>query len=147
MSDLVTGGCTCGAIRYEVSEEPVFSWHCHCRDCQKATGTAYCAVSYIPQKAYSITGEATGYEVKAESGNWVKRWFCPKCGDNVFITAELVPDLRGIYAGSRDDPTRFKPRVEVWVGSKQPWDNLNPNMPLQPIAKAPNEAQFKEICG
>ena len=93
MSSPFSGGCACGAVRYECTAEPVFSWNCHCRDCQRASGSAFCPVSYVPKTALSSTGAVAYYEVQAESGRAVRRGFCPQCGAPVFILAELVPEL------------------------------------------------------
>jgi hypothetical protein len=56
MSTSFSGGCACGAIRYEGTSAPLISWRCHCRDCQQASGSAYCPVIYLPQVALTITG-------------------------------------------------------------------------------------------
>src|SRR5215470_2525146 len=66
------GGCACGAIRYECSAAPIFALNCHCRDCQRATGTAYASVLRVPAKAFRVTqGEPRFYTVTADSGNTV----------------------------------------------------------------------------
>ena len=143
MSVPFTGGCACGAIRYECSADPVFSWNCHCQDCQRASGGAYCPVLYVPKAALTITGQSRYYNVKAESGNGVSRGFCPQCGSPVFIRADLVPDLMGVWAASLADPSRFEPAVHVWTGSAQPWDCINPTLPK--IEKAPTEEQFQQL--
>ena len=103
-----SGGCACGAIRYECSAHPVFSWNCHCRDCQRASGSAFCPVLYVSKATLTITGKSKYYDVRAESGNQVSRGFCPECGSPVFIQAELVPDLQGLWAASLDDPSQFQ---------------------------------------
>src|SRR6516225_10154032 len=51
----ITGGCACGAIRYEVTAEPIVTFNCHCRDCQETTGGAYTPVFYVPANAFKIT--------------------------------------------------------------------------------------------
>ncbi len=91
----------------------------------------------------TINGTATYYDVKAESGNTVSRGFCPECGSNLFILADLVPDLQGIWASSLDDPNNFKPQVHVWTGSAMSWNATADNLPV--IAKAPNEEQFNAL--
>ena len=96
MSRPFSGGCACAAIRYECRAEPVFSWQCHCRDCQRASGGMLCPVMYVPKTALTISGRAKYYEVQADSGNAVRRGFCAECGCPVFIDAELVPDLMGV---------------------------------------------------
>jgi len=138
-----SGGCACGAIRYECSAHPVFSWNCHCRDCQRASGSAFCPVLYVSKATLTITGKSKYYDVRAESGNQVSRGFCPECGSPVFIQAELVPDLQGLWAASLDDPSQFQALVQVWTRSAQPWDCLTPT--LQKVEKAPTEKQMQEL--
>ncbi len=139
----VTGGCRCGSIRYQCSAEPAFSWKCHCRDCQQASGGAYCPVMYVPKSAMTITGTAEYHDVEAESGNKVSRGFCAKCGSNLFVLADLVPDLHGIWASSLDDPDNFRPQVHVWTGSASSWNEIGDGLPR--IEKAPNEEQFNAL--
>lgn len=139
----MTGGCACGAIRYECTAKPGFAWNCHCRDCQRASGGGYCPVMYVPRSAMKVTGEPKYYRVIAESGRWVDRGLCPSCGSNLFILAELAPDLHGIWAGSLDDPSNFKPQVNVWTRSSPWWSLLDPTM--RKLDVAPNEEQFKGL--
>jgi len=138
-----SGGCACGAIRYECSAEPAFSWNCHCRDCQRASGGAFCPVLYVPRTALTVTGEGKYYDVKAESGNNVSRGFCSQCGSPVFILAELVPHLQGLWAASLDNPSLFQPQVHVWTDRAQPWDYMTPT--LAKIGKAPNAEQMQKL--
>ena len=148
MSTPFSGGCACGAIRYECTADPVFSWNCHCRDCQRASGSAFCPVSYVPKialTALSSTRAVAYYEVQAESGNTVRRGFCPQCGAPVFILAELVPDLIGVWAASRDEPGQFQPAVNVWTASGHPWDVMHAALPACP--KAPTETEMQKILG
>lgn len=140
----LTGGCACGAIRYECTAKPIFSWNCHCRDCQRASGGGYCPVMYVPRSALTITGPAAVYyDVKAESGRLVQRGICSACGSNLFILAELVPELQGLWAGSLDDPSNFKPQINVWTRSSPWWSMLDPGM--KKLDVAPNEMQFGEL--
>jgi len=143
MHDAYSGACACGRIRYTCTQAPAFSWNCHCRDCQRASGTAFCAVLYVPRAALSVHGAATYYEVLAESGRRVSRGFCPTCGSPLFIQAALVPDLQGLWAASLDEPARFEPQVDVWASRRQPWDCLATSLPK--IAEAPNETEFHAL--
>lgn len=139
-----TGGCSCGAIRYECSAKPTFSWNCHCTDCQEAGGGAYCPVMYVAKSALKVTGPQPKYSrVIAESGRWVDRGICPNCSSNLFILAELVPDLQGLWAGNLDDPNNFKPQINVWSRSAPSWSVLDAQMKRCDVA--PNEEQFKAL--
>lgn len=134
MSALI-GGCQCGRVRYECSAEPVFTGNCHCRDCQKASGGAYVPALAVPAPALKITGEVIFYESRADSGNTFSRGFCPNCGGRIFGKTSGMPQLIFITAGSLDDPSQFKPTMDIFTASAQPWDHMNPNLgkfPRQP---------------
>ncbi len=129
-----TGGCMCGAIRYDCSADPIVMGFCHCRDCQRATGSAFAAAVIVPRKAVTITGEVKYYDAIGDSGNVISRGFCPHCGSRLFgLRAQT--DRISIQAGSLDDPSWFRPQVDFYVSSAQPWDYLNPN--LTKFAKFP----------
>ena len=128
MATPLTGSCMCGAVRYECSAEPVMTANCHCRDCQRATGSAYASVFLVPRNAVKITGEVKYYDVKGDSGNILSRGFCPTCGSRLFGKPAVVPDLMGIMAGSLDDPSSHKPAMDIYTASAQPWDSMNPEL-------------------
>ena len=127
---LMTGGCLCGAVRYESAGAPVFSLLCHCRDCQRSSGSAYNAALRVPAAGFRLTrGEPKRYARTADSGNTVTRAFCPECGSPVFLTVSTRPDLVGLRAGTLDDPSAFQPEAHIFVRSAQPWDHLDPALP------------------
>jgi len=132
MATPLTGGCMCGAVRYECSAEPVMTANCHCRDCQRATGSAYASVFLVPRNAVKITGEVKYYDVKGDSGNILSRGFCPTCGSRLFGKPAVVPDLMSIMLGSLDDPSSHKPAMDIYTASAQPWDYMNPELPKFP---------------
>lgn len=128
-----TGGCACGAIRYECAAEPLRAGHCHCRDCQRESGSAFTSNLTVPQAALTITQGTPKYHgAKADSGNSLRRWFCPACGSPLFARPLTMPDIMGIRAGSLDDPSWFAPERDIWTASAQPWDYLNPALPKFP---------------
>ena len=133
MTAPMTGGCLCGAVRYESSGEPVFSLLCHCRDCQRNNGTAYTAAVRVPAAGFRVTkGEPKLYIKTADSGNQVSRVFCPECGSPLFLRVSTRPDLVGIRVGTLDDPSWFRPEADIFVRSAQPWDHMNPDLPKYP---------------
>ena len=122
-----TGGCACGAIRYEVNAEPIAMFNCHCRDCQRMTGGAYTPVVYVPAKAFKLTkGAPCFYNTSSEAMGDNKRGFCPECGSRLF--GAITEQARGITASSLDDPTLFKPQFEIWTSEAQPWDHMDPKL-------------------
>ena len=111
-----SGGCACGAVRYELSEEPIFQLVCHCADCQKASGSAFAEVLIVAADRLSIYGsEPKFYAVKAESGRTMNRGFCDNCGSPVMIRRPETPQVAFLQAGSLDDSTAFKPAAEVFT--------------------------------
>ena len=128
-----TGGCACGAVRYECMAEPLGSINCHCRDCQRAGGTAYASVLRVPAASFRvIKGEARFYSVKADSGNTVSRGFCAECGAPLFSRLSGMPEVVGVRAGSLDDPSWHRPAMDIFTASAQPWDYMNPDLPKFP---------------
>lgn len=112
----LTGGCTCGAVRYELSEEPIFQLVCHCTDCQKSSGSAFEEVLIVAADRLAVMGrEPKFFAVKADSGRTMNRGFCENCGSPVMIRRPETPQVVFLQAGSLDDPTVFKPAAEVFT--------------------------------
>src|ERR1700716_1235257 len=119
MATTFTGGCACGAIRYECSAEPITMFDCHCRDCQRTTGSAFSPVVYVPAKAFKITkGSPRYYSTSSEMVGQNKRGFCSDCGPRLFGGAS--ESGQGILAASLDDPSLFEPRVHIFTSDAQP---------------------------
>lgn len=132
-----SGGCACGAIRYSCDSEPLFSMNCHCRDCQRETGSAYSAVIGVPRAAFrKVQGTPKYFEVLADRGSPTRRFFCPNCGSPLWGEPAGSPDLITIRAGSLDDPGAYQPAADIYTSSAQPWDYMNPSLPKSP--KLPN---------
>jgi len=132
MPTTITGGCACGAIRYEFTAEPVAAMHCQCRDCQHSSGTGHLSLMIVPKAAVTLTGAPTFYATAADSGETVERGFCPRCGSPVLGRYTGFPDSIGLVAGSLDDPARFQPTVVFYAGSGQAWDVMDPALPSFP---------------
>jgi hypothetical protein len=129
MSAVLTGGCECGAIRYECSAEPIMAGHCHCRSCGKAGGIGHASHLMGPKAAMTIKGDARFYERAAESGNRVRRGFCPICGAVIYGESSGWPDVLTLLAGSLNDPELFRPGMIVYAGDASSWDRMDPVLP------------------
>jgi len=133
MTAVRTGGCLCGAVRYESAGDPVFSLQCHCRDCQRSSGTAYIAAMRVPASGFRVTeGAPKRYVSTSEAGNAVTRVFCGDCGSPLYIQVSTRPDIVGLRVGTLDDPGGFKAEADIFVKSAQPWDHMNPALPKYP---------------
>jgi hypothetical protein len=117
-----TGGCLCGAIRYEISAEPMISGYCQCRDCQRTTGAGHASLMGFPEQAVQLTGTPKYHAVKAESGNTTSRGFCSSCGTWISGRLSAAPGMTVITAGSLDDPALFQPALVVFAKRANPWD-------------------------
>jgi hypothetical protein len=107
-------------------------FNCHCRDCQRYSGSAYFAVLGVPRSALKVTGEVKFHETKADSGNILARGFCPNCGAWVCARSGAGSDVIVLLAASLDDPGVFKPAMDIFASSAQPWDHMNPALPKYP---------------
>ena len=133
----ITGGCLCGQIRYRAEAEPKFVSVCHCRDCQRFTGSAFAVVVALPKDAVTITGTLKGFAKPGDSGKPIERRFCPDCGTSVLDEAEALPGIVMIAAGTLDDASWVKPRSEIYCASAQPWLRFDAALALKSFAKVP----------
>jgi hypothetical protein len=130
MDTALSGGCACGAVRYACTAEPMFALNCHCRDCQRETGSAYAPILAVPSAAFAVThGSPAYFDVTADSGYVTRRAFCARCGSTLFGEPGSRTDMVTIRAGSLDDPSIFRPMQNVFVASAQPWDHMDPALP------------------
>ncbi|WP_348550676.1 GFA family protein [Acidithiobacillus sp.] len=129
MNAKYSGGCLCGGISYSVDIEPVFTGNCHCKDCQRSSGSAFIPAMIFPEKDVVISGEARWFESQADSGNINKRGFCQNCGSQLFARFSHMPEKPGIKAGTLNDSLDYVPRLDFYVGSAAPWDFMNPELP------------------
>jgi hypothetical protein len=128
MSHAYTGGCACGAIRYEISGEPIFQNDCQCRDCQHKSGTGHGSYLTFPKAGVKQTGEAKLWDIVADSGKTNSRAFCPTCGSPVYILFRASPDVFTIHAASLDDPNRYQPQAVTYTSRGHEWDRLDPTL-------------------
>lgn len=127
-----TGGCLCGAVRYEATAEPMVTGHCQCRTCQQLSGAGHASHIAFPADALNITGTLTDYKTTADSGATVTSSFCPTCGSPVFGGTTSMPQMRTVRAASLDDPSVFAPQMVVFAAKAQPWDRVDGTLPSFP---------------
>lgn len=115
------GGCLCGAVRYAFEGAPVLVALCHCRHCQRQSGSAFSIVAAVPAESFTLTGETRTFVDRGASGRPVQRVFCPNCGSPLISLIEPLPDMVLIKAGTLDDPSALAPTVEVFCDSAFPF--------------------------
>ena len=104
-----TGGCLCGALRFEARGEKPFMGHCYCPDCRKASGSGFIPFMGFAAAAVKFTGESRQFRCKSIRGTDAVRNFCPRCGGLVFGGEVGISDSFTIYAGSLDEPSCSSP--------------------------------------
>ncbi len=130
MDHNLTGGCACGAIRFECEGEPVHMGNCHCRDCQRATGGPYFPAAIYRTENYSLLqGEPKWFEKKSDGGDNVGRAFCDDCGSPLFFINETDPEIYAIYASAFDDPSFYKAADDIFTASAQKWNPRDMSIP------------------
>jgi hypothetical protein len=120
-----SGQCLCGQVRYSVTADPIHAGLCHCRECQRATGSAFSAFMCFPADAIHLTGQTKATERVSGRGTMTRRNFCPDCGTTVY-GGDLTVGTVNIYAGTLDQPERFQPGAMVYTRSRQLWSHVQP---------------------
>jgi hypothetical protein len=122
---------------HSAEAEPAFVGVCHCKNCQKVSGSAFASVVGLPKPALSMTGSLKTYDDRGDSGKAMWRRFCPECGSSVLDEAEAMPGVVMILIGTLDDASWVKPAMEIYCDSAQPWVSLGgerhrfPKMPMR----------------
>jgi hypothetical protein len=130
MADGLQGGCACGAVRYRIRSAPMFVHCCHCRDCQRQTGSAFAINALIEtDRIELLSGEPTPFAMPTDSGRPHAVYRCPACGTAVWSEYGGAKALRFVRVGTLDDPSALPPDVHIYVRSKLPWITLPEGVP------------------
>lgn len=123
------GGCLCGSVQYESAADPQMAGHCHCVDCRKSSGSGHCTHVFVPETAFSVSGELRFYDRAADSGNIISRGFCPTCGSAILSRNSGMPGMTFVRASSLDDPDIIAPQMVVYASRAPKWDHMDPSLP------------------
>lgn len=122
-----SGGCQCGYVRYMLDGDAYRLNICHCRDCQRQSGSAFGMSLVIPPATFRLTsGELRTFEIMADSGRTKTCAFCPNCGVRIFNRASTLCSLK---AGTLDDTNWLAPDAHYWIKRKQSWTVLPNDLP------------------
>ncbi|MFN4023546.1 MAG: GFA family protein [Hyphomonas sp.] len=115
----IEGGCQCGAVRYELTDEPDRVSVCHCRDCQKSAGAPMVVWAMLPKEKFHVTKGAA--RMVNSSGDSF-RHFCPDCGTGLYyINETFLPGLIDVQATTLDEPDAFPPSAQVQTREQAIW--------------------------
>jgi hypothetical protein len=135
----LTGGCQCGAVRYEITAAPMTIYACHCRDCQRQTGAAFALSMIVARDAVRVTSGAPADWLRpgahTASGTPTHCMMCGTCGSRLYNLPTRAPLLAILRPGTLDDTSWLVPVGHIWTDSAQPWVEIpgdTVNYPRQP---------------
>jgi hypothetical protein len=134
----LTGGCNCGAVRFEVTEPLISARYCHCTRCQRRTGTAASATAAIaPGSFHVLQGEDRLKAWKPEDG--AEKWFCGDCGSAIFTLNPAAPEKIGVRLGVFDEDPGVRPSARQFVAYAAPWEPIpDDGLPRYPEQRPPD---------
>ncbi len=125
-ANLVTGGCMCGDVRFEVTGPATSACHCHCRDCQQHSGAPYVTWATFPLESFHVTeGALTEYA----SSQGATRAHCARCGTSIVYRNVKWPTDIDITAASLDDPAAITPTEHIFMDDAPPWTKMGDGLP------------------
>lgn len=137
----VDGGCQCGTVRYRLKAPPLGIYACHCKDCQRSSGTTHTLSMVVKAGDVElIAGDLVAFDKAADSGRTVRMLGCRECGTKVWNEPLSFPEIIVMKPGTLDDMSWAKPIGNIWTDRKQPWVELDPdvpNFPGQPPSRQP----------
>ena len=116
-----TGGCQCGSVRYRLTTEPLRVAACHCKECQRQSGSAFGMAMPVPRDSLTVTGPTKQVMRIVDSGNQVTGVFCPECGVRIYHVLPSAPDVLSLKPGTLDDTSWLRPDRFIWMKSAQGW--------------------------
>lgn len=123
----LTGGCSCGTIRYEIAKFPLLLYTCSCTDCQTASGSSFALNMPVATGGFRIVrGTPKGWRRPSPSGADVTSWFCAECGGRIYGERKGRPETINIRAGTLDDTKWLTPVAHMFLRSAQPWVQAAP---------------------
>jgi hypothetical protein len=131
----IVGGCLCGQVRYTTDATPVITAVCHCKNCQRQSGTAFAVVVGVPKETLQVTGPVKTFNDTSDQGRPVYRRFCGQCGSPILTDESTMPTVSFIKAGTLDDTTWLEPTIQIFCDSAQPWVKIADS--VQKFAKMP----------
>ena len=131
---LIQGGCTCRAVRYTMASAPLFVHCCHCRWCQRETGSAFVLNALIEADRLTVmAGAPTLVDTPSASGKGQRIARCPHCHVGLWSHyAGGGAAVAFVRVGTLDEPDRLPPDIHIFTSTKQPWVVLPPGVPAVP---------------
>lgn len=120
------GRCLCGRVRYRLKSLPEVMGVCHCKDCQRRSGSSFSTMAEVERSDFAFTGAAPSIYTGGvtESGNSAEMVFCGRCGSGIYTVLLSRPDRLLVQVGTLNETDWFQPEYHVWTDHKQKWINV-----------------------
>ena len=125
-ASVTIGNCSCGRVQFRTESAPFQVSYCHCSDCRKATGAP--VTVFIGFDSQNILFTRVYPDIH-RSEPMIQRLFCATCGTPIGYIDDRLPNETYFYAGSLEDPSKFKPELHSWVSEKLDWLEINDQLP------------------
>lgn len=137
---MLEGGCLCGGVRFRVTGKLGPAVYCHCKQCQRASGSAFAANAPARTRYFELTsGDDLVSEYESSPGKY--RAFCRRCGSPVYSRRDADPEIRRIRLGTLDSDPQRRPLAHFWTSSKAPWHSIDDSLPQYPEDFVPEESR------
>ena len=137
----VEGGCQCRAVRYRITAPPLGVYNCHCKDCQRSSGSTHTMSMFMKREHVErLQGDLIPFDKAADSGRVVRMFGCAQCGTKIWNEPQSFKTMLVVRPGTLDDMSWAVPVGNIWTASKAPWvviDETLVNFPGQPSDRQP----------
>ena len=115
----IKGSCKCGQVKYQITDKPLFTQACHCKDCKKSTGSSFVIHTMVLEKDLEVKGDVASIELPTGSGKGVNAYFCIICGVYVFCRYNISAGRVAVRSQTLDHP--IQPQAHIFVKDNDPW--------------------------
>ena len=116
------GSCACGKVNYIITDKPLFTQACHCRDCKKSTGSSFVIHTMIFEKDLKINGKVSSTELPTGSGKGYRAYFCINCGVYLYCRYNVASGRFAIRTATLDNV--IEPQAHIFIKDKDPWIDI-----------------------
>jgi len=113
------GSCACGEVKYTITDKPLFTQACHCKDCKKSTGSSFVIHTMIFEDDLIVKGEVSSTELPSGSGKGYRAYFCVNCGVYLYCKYKVSEGRFAVRTATLDNP--ISPQAHIFVKNKDPW--------------------------
>jgi hypothetical protein len=140
------GGCQCDAVRYELTGPPLRVVVCHCKECQRQSGSAFGMSVAVRENDFRLLrGAPKRFVRKTDSGRELECFFCPDCGTRIYHKPQGIGPVLNVKPGTLDDTTWLEPTLHAWIARKQRWVEIPTDLQAFETQPQPRSTPAEEV--